>query len=50
MVQKDLKEKGYDKEEEYFHALNKKLIEKKHAEKLKEELAQKKEKIPEKSN
>lgn len=29
MIQKDLKKKGYDKEEEYFNKLNKELIKKK---------------------
>lgn len=32
MVQEDLKEKGYSKEEEYFYKLNKELIEKKRKE------------------
>lgn len=46
MVQKDLKEKGYNKEEEYFHELNKKLIEKNQAEKLKKDQEQPKEELP----
>jgi len=32
MVQEDLKEKGYSKEEEYFYKLNQQLIEKKRKE------------------
>jgi Zn-finger nucleic acid-binding protein len=32
MVQEDLREKGYDKEEEYFYKLNKELIERKRKE------------------
>lgn len=41
MVQKDLKEKGYNKEEEFFNEMNRKLIEKKRQEreKLQEEKA-----------
>jgi hypothetical protein len=32
MVQEDLKERGYDKEEEYFYKVNKELIERKRKE------------------
>ena len=48
MVQKDLNEKGYNKEEEYFHELNKKLMEKKKKELAEKEKEPKKEKIPQK--